>query len=71
MKRNLYSREQETRTVDGGRIDQLPRFAFEYSFDDRMRPSEVTIFDPDSGAGIMTNWLTAPTDIAIPVEDCR
>lgn len=67
---DLYARGHETDTLDGGDKDDLPVFGLEYNFDELQRPSEVTVFDP-STSNWDTEWLTAPIEAAVPVEECR
>lgn len=49
---------------------EYPDFEPEYSYDQRQRPSEVTIFCDDPGR-ISTEWITAPIEMALPVEEVR
>lgn len=42
----------------------------EYLFDDTGNPSEVTVFAP-SGRRKATEWITAPTAVAVPFEEMQ
>lgn len=69
MKRNAYSREDETKTADGGSIQHYPKFDLGYAFDDRRWPAEVTVYE--HGPGISARWITVGVDNAVPLEECR
>jgi len=49
---------------------EYPEFAYKYSYDERRQPSEVTIVTDDTEK-TMTEWVTAPIGICLPVEECR
>jgi hypothetical protein len=55
----------------GQQRGDLPEFDLEYSFDEPYWPSEVTVYPAEGGAGLLTNWITVPIDMAWPLEECR
>lgn len=69
-KRELYSRKEHTRTADGGRIGQYPRFNLSALPDDHDRPQEITVY-PRLAPNTTTEWITADLDDVIPVGRVR
>lgn len=55
---------------DNADRDEYPQFETGYAFDERRNPSEVTIYS-ESSPNRLTEWLTAPLDYSLPVEECR
>lgn len=70
MKRDLYTRPDETRTADGGRPGQYPRFHLKPLPDNVDDPQEITLV-PKRPVDISAEWITADVDTAIPVGECR
>lgn len=66
--RDLYSREEETRTADGRDPRDWPEFELEHSPDDLARPTEVTVFNPDP-SGIATHWITVDAETAVDLRE--
>lgn len=51
--------------------DELPVFELDYLFDDRDRPTEVTVFPAEDTFDISTNWITIDIDHAVPLDRIR
>lgn len=48
-------------------LDEWPTFQYEFAYDERRHPSEVTIFDTDA-EDVTGAWLTADLETAIDME---
>lgn len=51
--------------------DALPRFELSYLFDDRDKPTEVTVFPESNEYDISTNWITIDVSSAVPLDNLR
>lgn len=56
---------------EGSVLEELPRFGLSYLFDDETHPNEVTLYPEAADADLLTEWLTASVDDAIPLEKVR
>lgn len=48
-----------------------PEFECSYLFDDSDDPSEVTVYLDAADVDLMTSWITADCETAVPLEDAR
>ncbi|UIP00972.1 hypothetical protein Hbl1158_06340 [Halobaculum sp. CBA1158] len=62
------SASDERPALEGERLTDLPEFELRYLLDDGERPTEVTVYAPES---LETTWLTVDASATVSLEEVR